>query len=84
MLYLFIDSNQGRHPDNMKVSLQSKEGQKLVLQGNLSTLDSKIYVAQTENLRSQEDKGAETGLAMKNSRGQRDNSLQPAGVEGRW
>ena len=74
--------------DNTKAFLDSEEGQKLILQEQSLELDTKLYQAQAEKMRSQEEKssfrrafvdlciGAETGLGIKNSRGQRDNSLQ--------
>ena len=74
--------------DNTKAFLESEEGQKLFLQEQSLTLDSKLYEAQAEKMRSQEEKfnlrrsfvklfiGAKTGLNIKNCRGQRDNSLQ--------
>ena len=74
--------------DNTKAFLDSEEGQKLILQEQSLELDIKLYQAQAEKMRSQEEKssfrrafmdlfiGAETGLGIKNSRGQRDNSLQ--------
>ena len=74
--------------DNTKVFLNSDEGQKLILQEQSLELDAKLYQAQAEKMRFQEEKssfgrtlmdpfiGAETGLGIKNSRGQQDNSLQ--------
>ena len=68
--------------------VDSEEGQKLILQEQSLELDTKLYQTQAEKIRSQEEKsrfrrrfmdlviGAETGLGIKNSRGQRDNSLQ--------
>ena len=83
-----IGSMKSNTPDNTKTFLDSEEGQKLVLQEKSLTLDSKLYEYQAEKMRSQEEKfslrrsfvglsiGAETGLNIKNSRGQRDNSQQ--------
>ncbi|KAM0798580.1 hypothetical protein BDR22DRAFT_858948 [Usnea florida] len=74
--------------DNTKAFLDSEEGQKLMLQEQSLELDSKLYQTQAGKMRSQDEKfslrrsfvglfiGAETGLGIKNSRGQRDNSLQ--------
>ena len=74
--------------DNTKAFLDSEEGQKLMLQEYSLELDSKLYQTQAEKMRCQDEKfslrrsfvglfiGAETGLGIKNSRGQRDNSLQ--------
>ena len=74
--------------DSTKAFLDSEEGRKLILQEQSLELDSKLYQTQAEKMRSQEEKssfrrsfmdlfiGAETGLGIKNSRGQRDNSLQ--------
>ena len=73
--------------DNTKAFLDSEEGQELILQEQSLKLDIKLYQAQAEKMRSQEEKSsfrrafmdlfveAETGLGIKNSRGQRDNSL---------
>ena len=75
-------------PDNAKAFLDSEEGQKSILQEQSLELDSKLYQAQAEKMRSQEERSsfrrtfmdlfirAETGMGIKNSRGQRDNSLQ--------
>lgn len=76
--------------DNTKAFLESEDGQKLILQERALLLDSKLCEAQAEKMRSEEEKlssprsfrelfiGAETSLGIKNSRGQRDNSQQPA------
>ena len=68
--------------DSTKAFLDSEEGQKLILQEQSLELDIKLYQAQEEKSsfrRAFMDLffGAETGLGIKNSRGQRDNSLQP-------
>ena len=77
--------------DNKWAILESEEeDQKLFLQERALTLDSKLYEAQAEKMRSKEEKfnfrkpylqlsiGAETGLGIKNSTGQRDDSRQSA------
>ena len=77
--------------DNTKDFLESEVGQKLVLQEEETLrLDSKLFNDEAEKMKSKEEKfnlrrsfiqlfvGAETGLVIKNSRGQRDNSLQSA------
>ena len=82
-----IASMKSNTPDNTKTFLDSEEGQKLILQEKSLTLDSKLYEYQAEKMRSQEKFGlrrsfvglfigAETGLNIKNSRSQRDDSQQ--------
>ena len=76
--------------DNTKAFFESEDGQKLILQERALRLDSRLFEALTEKMRSKEEKfvlrrsfmglfiGAETGLGIKNSRRQRDNSQQSA------
>ena len=74
--------------ESTKAFLDSEEGRSLFLQEQSLELDIRLYQTQAEKMRSQEEKssfcrafmdlftGAKTGLGIKNSRGQRDNSLQ--------
>ena len=85
-----IASMKNKTKDNTKDFVESEAGQRLMLQEKSLKLDSKLFQAQAEKMGSKEEKfnlrrspiqlfvGAETGLGIKNSRGQRDNSLQSA------
>lgn len=85
-----IASMKDKTKDNTKDFVESEAGQRLMQQEGSLKLDSKLFHAQAEKMGSKEGKfnlrrsfiqlfvGAETGLGIKNSRGQRDNSLQSA------
>ena len=76
--------------DNTKDFVESEAGKRLVEQEASFKLDRKLFHAQAEKMGSKDEKfslrrsfiqlfiGAETGLGIKNSRGQRNNSLQSA------
>ena len=85
-----IASFKNRTDDSTRDFVNSEEGRRLMLQEESLRLDSKLFKAQEERMGSKEPKfnlrrsfvqlliGAETGLGIKNSRGQRDKSLQSA------
>lgn len=85
-----IASMKNKTKDNTKDFVESEAGQRLMLQEKSLKLDSKLFHAQAEKMGSKEETsdlrrsfiqlfvGAETGLGIKNSSGQRDNSLQSA------
>ena len=76
--------------DNTKDFAESEAGQRLLLQERSLKLDCNLYQAEAEKMGCKEEKfnfrrryhqltiGAETGLGIKNPRGQRDNRLQSA------
>ena len=76
--------------DKWAILESEEEDQKLFLRERSLTLDSKIYEAQAEKMRSKGEKfnfrrsylqlsiGAESGLGIKNSKGQQDDSRQSA------
>ena len=85
-----ITSMKDKTKDNTKAFLKSEAGQKVMLQEESLKLDSRLFRKQAERMGSKENRfgvnksflelfiGAEAGLGIKNSRGQRDNSLQSA------
>ncbi|KAL9077249.1 MAG: hypothetical protein Q9161_000515 [Pseudevernia consocians] len=85
-----IASFKNRTDDSTRDFVNSEEGRRLMLQEESLRLDRKLFKAQAERMGSKEPEfnlrrsftqlfvGAETGLGIKNSRGQRDNSLQSA------
>ena len=85
-----IASMKDRMRDNTKNFVEGELGLKLILEERSLELDSKLYQAQAERMGCKELKfnfrrsfmrlfvEAQTGLGIKNTRGQRDNSLQSA------
>ena len=83
-----IASIKNETKDNTKDFVESEAGQKLMLKEETLKLDSKLFHDEAEKMKSKDEKfnlrrsfiqlsvGAETGLGIKNSRGQRDNPLQ--------
>ena len=85
-----IASTKDQTKDNTKEFLESEEGQKLLLQETSLKLDRKLFHDQAQKMGSKAKDfnlrraftelfiGAETGLGIKNSRGQRDSGPQSA------